>query len=86
MTDKTRKDFLKTVALLGGSAFVATQVPAVFSMLSASVSRAQNFDDYDYNYNNPENTINSVCLQCHVACPMRCKIQNGVLVKIDGNP
>lgn len=86
MTHKTRRDFLKTAALLGGSAFVATQVPMTLSLLSKSVARAQSFDDNDYTYNNPENMIHSVCLQCHVACPMRCKIQDGVLVKIDGNP
>ena len=86
MVNKTRRDFLKTSALLGGSVLVATQVPTVLSMLSASVARARSFDDHDYTYNNPENTIHSVCLQCHVACPIRCKIQDGVLVKIDGNP
>ena len=85
MATRTRRDFMKTAALLGGSAIVATQVPRVFSILSASVARARGFDDYEYTYNNPENIIHSVCLQCHVACPMRCKFQDGILVKIDGN-
>jgi tetrathionate reductase subunit A len=87
MANGTRRDFLKTSALLGGSALVAAGVPAVFSILARSQeTRAQGFDDHDYTYNNPENMIHSVCLQCHVACPMRCKFQNGVLVKISGNP
>ena len=87
MVNKTRRDFLKTTALLGGSAFLAAGVPSLFSILAKSQTiRAQSFDDYDYTYNNPENMIHSVCLQCHVACPIRCKFQKGVLVKIDGNP
>ena len=84
-TSNTRRDFLKTAALLGGSAVVATQVPRVLSMLGSATARATGFDDYDYTLNNPENMIHSVCLQCHVACPMRCKFHDGVLVKIDGN-
>ncbi|HED64461.1 MAG TPA: twin-arginine translocation signal domain-containing protein, partial [Planctomycetes bacterium] len=28
----------------------------------------------------------SVCLACHSACGIRCKVVDGVLVKIDGNP
>ncbi len=85
-TSNTRRDFLKTAALLGGSAVLATQVPRVLSALGSSTARAASFNDYDYTLNNPENMIHSVCLQCHVACPMRCKFQQGVLVKIDGNP
>jgi anaerobic selenocysteine-containing dehydrogenase len=87
MVNKTRRDFIRTAALAGGSALLATGVPAIFTMLARSqAARAQGFNDYDYTYNNPENMIHSVCLQCHVACPTRCKIQDGVLSKIDGNP
>ncbi len=86
MESKTRRELLKKGALLGSTAFIATGLPAIFTALASSQARAQSFDDYDYTYNEPENMIHSVCLQCHVACPMRCKIQDGVLVKIDGNP
>ncbi len=86
MKNKTRRDFLKTAALLGGSALLVSQVPRVFSSLSTSMARAQSFDNYEYTYNNPENIIHSVCLQCHVACPIRTAFQDGVLVKVCGNP
>lgn len=41
---------------------------------------------YKYLHNNPENTIYSTCLQCHTSCSLRCKVVDGVLVKIDGSP
>ena len=37
-----------------------------------------------YELSKAENIIYSVCLQCHTACPIKAKILNGVLVKIDG--
>ena len=84
MTNKSRRDFLKTTALLGGSAFVVGQVLRVFSLLGESAARAS-FNDADYAYNSAENIIHTVCLQCHVGCPISCKFQDGVLVKIDGS-
>ncbi len=36
--------------------------------------------------NNPENIINTVCLNCNTGCGIKVKLQNGVGVKIDGNP
>ena len=41
---------------------------------------------YDYHQNDPDHIIYSACLQCHTGCPIKCKVVNGVLVKIDGNP
>ena len=34
----------------------------------------------------PENYLHSVCLQCNTGCGIRVKIENGIAVKIDGNP
>ena len=42
--------------------------------------------EHKYLHNNPENTIYSTCLQCHTSCSLRCKVVDGVLVKIDGSP
>ncbi len=42
--------------------------------------------DVDYPFNDPENIIYSVCLNCNTGCGIKAKIQDGVLAKIDGNP
>ena len=42
--------------------------------------------DTPYTYADPENVIHSVCLQCNTGCGIKCKLQDGVLTKIDGNP
>ena len=34
----------------------------------------------------PENIVYTTCLQCNTQCTLKTKIQDGVLVKIDGNP
>ena len=74
-----RRGFLKTSALLGGTAMCAN---AVSTINSEGFGR----DHIDYPLNDAENMIYSVCLQCHTACPIKVKIENGVAVKIDGNP
>ncbi|MBM4037700.1 MAG: molybdopterin oxidoreductase [Planctomycetes bacterium] len=42
--------------------------------------------DAPYDLSRPESTIYSSCLQCNTGCGIKCKLQNGVLTKIDGNP
>ncbi|WP_458700441.1 molybdopterin-dependent oxidoreductase [Sulfurospirillum sp. 1307] len=74
-----RRGFLKTSALLGGTAVCSN---AVSTINSKGFGR----DHIDYPLNDPENVIYSVCLQCHTACPIKVKIEDGVAVKIDGNP
>ncbi len=77
----SRRAFLKTT---GALAAVGTASVAFFRDDQA---RAANFgnpvlvetdQNVDIKY--------SVCLACHGACGIRCKIVDGVLVKIDGNP
>ncbi len=82
-----RRGLLQSMAFLGGCGVLAGGIGAVFSRLA----HAQHLDeldrgDYDYHHNDPENIIYSVCLNCHTACPIKCKVVDGVLVKIDGNP
>jgi len=73
----SRRDFLKTSALLGGSAALA----------GCGVSSVTNdLGNAHYPLNDVENIIYSVCLQCHTDCPIKVKVQNGVVSKIDGNP
>jgi len=35
---------------------------------------------------NAENILYTTCLNCHVRCPLKASIQDGVLVKLDGSP
>ena len=74
-----RRGFLKTSALLGGS---AACLGAVEKVNSKGFGR----EKINYPLNDAENVIYSVCLQCHTDCPIKVKIEDGVAVKIDGNP
>jgi anaerobic selenocysteine-containing dehydrogenase len=42
--------------------------------------------DAPYELGEVENTIYSACLQCNTGCGIKCKLQDGVVTKIDGNP
>ena len=82
-----RRNFLRSTAVLGGCGFLAGTVAPVFSRL-AHAQRMNELDrgEHKYLHNNPENTIYTTCLQCHTSCSLRCKVVDGVLVKIDGSP
>ncbi len=73
----SRRDFLKTTALLGGTATLAGCVAKTHTTEGEMAA---------YPLNDAENVIYSVCLQCHTDCPIKVKIMDGVAVKIDGNP
>ncbi|NHZ72384.1 MAG: molybdopterin-dependent oxidoreductase, partial [Aquificales bacterium] len=75
----SRRDFLKMSATVSGAVFVGS-LPYFHEVLAA----AQTGDIYPLS--KPENVLYSICLNCHNACPIKGKIQDGVLVKIDGNP
>ncbi|RMF31513.1 MAG: molybdopterin oxidoreductase [Bacteroidetes bacterium] len=79
----SRRDFLKTTAFLGGST-------ALLATAGCSLTREKNWPKNPgasaYGLHKPENQILTSCLQCHTACPIKVKLQNGVAVKIDGNP
>ena len=74
----TRRQFLKTSALLGGT--------AILSQTACALDKLQNTPSAHYPLNDPDHVIYSVCLQCHTDCPIKVKILDGVAVKIDGNP
>ena len=42
--------------------------------------------DAPYGLALPENILYSSCLQCNTGCGIKCKLQDGVLTKIDGSP
>lgn len=73
-----RRDFLKTSALLGGTALLS-QAARTLSSFAAET-------DMDYPLAKAENIIFSVCQQCNTQCGIKVKLINGVPAKIDGNP
>jgi len=87
----SRRQFLAGGALLG-SGFAASILGE--SALGAVVGNAGSGNavlnsarpDAPYDLNQPENILYTVCLQCNTGCGIKCKIQNGVVAKIDGNP
>ncbi len=42
--------------------------------------------DTPYELVQADHHIQSACLQCNTGCGIRCKLQNGIVTKIDGNP
>ena len=77
----SRRDFLRSAALVGGSTALSS------SLLKAeSVSNKPGADGDFYELAKPENIIYTTCLNCNTGCGIKAKIQEGVLVKIDGNP
>jgi len=83
----TRRDFIKTSAVLGGSLAVAASVDTAFRKVAAySDTAVHGGTNGRYPLNKPEHVIYSTCLQCHTSCTIKGKVLDGVLVKIDGNP
>ncbi len=77
----TRRSFLKTTGVLAAGTAVGT------SLFRENQAKAQNFGSPVLVETDESVEIKySVCLQCHSACGIRCKVVDGVLVKIDGNP
>ncbi|MEW6349707.1 MAG: molybdopterin-dependent oxidoreductase [Thermodesulfobacteriota bacterium] len=81
-----RRDFLRSAAFLGGTGLLSGVVAPVFSQM-AHAQRMAELDEGKHTYvqNDPEHIIYSVCLQCHTSCSIKCKVVNGVMVKVDGN-
>lgn len=80
----TRRGFIGKGALLGaGMGLMSVQG---FSSDKQGKILRNNKSDADYQLNDPNNIIYSACLNCNTGCGIKCKIQDGVLSKIDGNP
>lgn len=84
-TSLNRREFVKTSALLGTGAIAAAQFPWLIDSIGGN-GRREIKPTAEYALARAENTIYSVCLNCHTACTFAGKIQDGVLVKINGNP
>jgi tetrathionate reductase subunit A len=87
----TRREFLAKGALLGGGALAGMAVPGFLLTDDAEAEPGQavlasDRPDAPYEPSREENTIYSACLQCNTGCGIKCKLQQGVVTKIDGNP
>lgn len=80
MPSLNRRDFMKITAVSGG----ATALLGGMTQLKSMVTQAA--DESGYPLADPENQINTVCLQCNTGCAIKVKLYNGVAAKIDGNP
>ena len=81
----TRRQFLAGGALLGSGLVRPLGVLASTSRSDNAVLLSDRVDA-EYELGKPENAIYSACLQCNTGCGIKCKIQEGVATKIDGNP
>ncbi len=82
----SRRDFIKTSALVGGTMAFAGSVPALTNLAGPQLASPAALAAGPYPLNDPTNVLYSVCLNCHTACTIKAKVQDGVVVKIDGNP
>jgi anaerobic selenocysteine-containing dehydrogenase len=82
--DPTRRAFLSSSAFLGGSAVALGAAPLAGAFAGEAEAAATGTPEYGLG--KPENFIHSVCLNCNTGCGVRVKTENGVVVKIDGNP
>jgi anaerobic selenocysteine-containing dehydrogenase len=81
----SRREFIKTSALLGGSAAFLSQMDWCEKLFAAAETESLAPAEL-YELAKPENMLHTVCLQCNTGCGIRVKLMNGVAVKIDGNP
>jgi anaerobic selenocysteine-containing dehydrogenase len=79
----TRRDFLKATAVIGGTAALLGHLPGTMDAIQTAMAAGETSGFFQAK---PENQIYSVCLQCNTGCGIKVKIQNGLAVKIDGNP
>jgi len=72
-----RRDFIKTSALLGGTAAFAAQVPWLLDGFDGG-SRRSIEPNAEYTQARPENIIYSACQQCNGQCGIKVKLDDGV--------
>ncbi len=80
-----RREFLKTGALLGGAALAAGAFPRFPRLLGMGFPPYLK-PTHPYPLAQPENVLYTACLQCQIRCLLKVKVEDGVVVKIDGSP
>ena len=82
---ESRRSFIGKAALLGSGGLLAHTTASGHD--NAGKDHVHDAGEtFEYHHNDVENFIYSVCLGCNTGCPTKVKIQNGHIVKIDGNP
>jgi tetrathionate reductase subunit A len=80
----SRRTVIKAGGLSAGGALLGAAGPL---LIGAPHRGADNpTDPIDYPFSHAENVLYSACLQCNTQCTVKAKLQDGVLVKLDGNP
>jgi tetrathionate reductase subunit A len=83
----SRRGFLKSTALLGGSLAAATCLARIAEANEGRPAWTKGADVGEaYSHYHPENQIHSVCQQCNTQCGIKVKFVDGHVAKIDGNP
>jgi anaerobic selenocysteine-containing dehydrogenase len=78
----TRRQVLKAGGLIGAGALLGD---GGYQLMNWQQSAPEN-TAFTYPLALPENILYTTCLQCNTQCTLKAKLQNEVLVKIDGNP
>lgn len=81
----SRRDFIKTSALLGGSVLFADRIRWAHDLIERAEA-GELLTGEEYELAKAENILYTVCLQCNTGCGIKTKVLGGVAVKIDGNP
>ncbi len=81
----SRRNFLANGAMLGAAAFIAPVTALAGERRSSGRILVSPRADEAYSPT-AENTLYTSCLQCNTGCGIKCKLQDGVITKIDGNP
>ncbi|MCL5258989.1 MAG: molybdopterin-dependent oxidoreductase [Firmicutes bacterium] len=83
--DVTRRDALAAGGVLLGTGALLGMQGRLLAQGSSPAAQTANGAGV-YTLADPENILYTTCLQCNTQCTMKAKLQNSVLVKIDGNP
>ncbi|HLW46587.1 MAG TPA: hypothetical protein VKW09_02350 [bacterium] len=81
--DISRRDVFKAGALAGTGALLGSAGPRLLSLAAATATRDPVATTYALAQ--PENILYGTCLQCNTQCTLKVKMQDGLLVKIDGS-
>ena len=82
----SRRKFLAGGALLGTGMIPSFLREAAAQDAGGSAVMNNGRPDAPYESIDPENFIYSSCLQCNTGCGIKCKLDDGILTKVDGNP
>lgn len=84
-TENTRRNFIKTSALLGGCGLLINQIPLAGTIIGTEESFTGP-DNLNIINGSSDSILSTVCLQCNTGCGIKVRVKDGVAVKIDGNP